>query len=109
MRIKIFTALGAGLLVTSLAACGSNSKAGDSGSTGGGGVGKIAVLLPNCRSSPRWETADRVFFEQTFKKAGLTPDDYIISNPEGDPAVQRHRPDPGNHRRCQGPVAGEPR
>ncbi len=93
MRIKIFTALGAGLLVTSLAACGSNSKAGDSGSTGGGGVGKIAVLLPDSKSSPRWETADRVFFEQTFKKAGLTPDDYIISNAEGDPAVQRSQAD----------------
>lgn len=52
-------------------------------------MGKIAVLLPDSKSSPRWETADRVFFEQTFEAAGLTKDDYIISNAEGDPAVQR--------------------
>lgn len=51
-------------------------------------TGKIAVLLPDSKSSARWETADRVFFEQAFQEAGLTPDDYIISNAEGDPAVQ---------------------
>lgn len=93
MRTKIVTVLAAGLLGTSLAACGSNDTDVDNEGTTGGGMGKIAVLLPDSKSSPRWETADRVFFEQTFQKAGLTPDDYIISNAEGDPAVQRSQAD----------------
>lgn len=94
MRGKILTALSVGLLVTSLAACGNNSTGGANKQTvGGGSAGKIAVLLPDSKSSPRWETADRLSFEQTFKKAGLTPHDYIISNAEGDPSVQRSQAD----------------
>lgn len=85
-----------GLLVVSLAACTSpDPSSPDSSAQGGEGseAGKIAVLLPDSKSSPRWETADRVFFEQTFKAAGLTEDDYIISNAEGDPAVQTSQAD----------------
>jgi D-xylose transport system substrate-binding protein len=51
------------------------------------------VLLPDSKSSPRWETADRVFFELAFEAAGLTTDDYIISNAEGDPSVQSSQAD----------------
>ena len=51
--------------------------------------GKIAVLLPDSKSSDRWEKADRRFFEQAFQAAGLSKDDYLISNAEGDPAAQR--------------------
>jgi D-xylose transport system substrate-binding protein len=94
MRTRIFAAMAAGLLVTSMAACASTVAAGNNtGATAAGVKGKIAVLLPDSKSSPRWETADRVFFEQTFQKAGLTKDDYIISNAEGDPSVQRSQAD----------------
>lgn len=94
MRGKFLTAVTAGLLVTGLAACGSSGTGAAGGdATAKGGKGKIAVLLPDSKSSPRWETADRIFFQQTFKKAGLTPDDYIISNAEGDPSVQRSQAD----------------
>ena len=86
--------LAAGLAIAALAlgaaACGSDDDAGTG--TGNGGPeleGKIAVLLPDSKSSARWETADRRFFEQAFKAAGLSDDDYLISNAEGDPAVQR--------------------
>jgi D-xylose transport system substrate-binding protein len=83
------------LLALGGAACGS-----DDGSTGSGAEatpaaggkelsGKIAVLLPDSKSSDRWELADRRFFEQGFKAAGLSEDDYTISNAEGDPANQR--------------------
>jgi D-xylose transport system substrate-binding protein len=55
----------------------------------GEGKGKIAVLLPDTRSSSRWVTADAVGFERAFKEMGLTPDDYIISNAQGSPDMQR--------------------
>jgi D-xylose transport system substrate-binding protein len=81
-------------LSAGVAACGSSN---DSGSTGTGAKsagsgklkGKIGVLLPDSKSSARWETADRRFFAQAFKGAGLSKDDYIILNAEGDAATQR--------------------
>src|SRR5690625_303446 len=109
MRKNAFATLAAGIMVFSLAACGDDggaegSPADDAGETTDAGDngndddaaaddisdvdGKIAVLLPDSKSSARWETADRVFFEEAFQDAGLTEDDYIISNAEGDPSVQ---------------------
>lgn len=95
MRNRLFATAAAGLLAVSLAACTNDSDTSTSTAPtdGASDVGKIAVLLPDSKSSPRWETADRVFFEQTFKDAGLTEDDYIISNAEGDPAVQTSQAD----------------
>jgi D-xylose transport system substrate-binding protein len=79
------------LLALGAAACGSDNDSGATGSTGGGAElqGKIAVLLPDSKSSARWETADRRFFVDAFKAAGLSKDDYLITNAEGDPATQR--------------------
>src|SRR5689334_23331756 len=53
--------------------------------------GKIAVLLPDSKSSDRWEKADRRFFEEGFKAAGLSPDDYTTKNAEGDAVTQRNQ------------------
>jgi D-xylose transport system substrate-binding protein len=53
------------------------------------GEGKIAVLLPDSSSSPRWENDDRRFFEQAFTDAGLSEDQYLILNAEGDAATQQ--------------------
>jgi len=53
------------------------------------GAGKIAVLLPDTRSSTRWMGADAPGFERAFKQMGLTADDYIISNAQGSPQTQR--------------------
>jgi D-xylose transport system substrate-binding protein len=79
------------LLAIGMAACGSDDE--ETEPAGGGAAakpeGKIAVLLPDSKSSARWETADRRFFEEAFKAGGLSPDDYLISNAEGDPAAQR--------------------
>lgn len=47
------------------------------------GEGKIAVLLPDTESSARYESFDRPYLEQAFEAAGLTSDDYIISNAQG--------------------------
>ena len=84
--------LGVGLaaLVLGLAACGDDDDE-PSGTSGDGKElsGKIAVLLPDTKSSDRWEKADRRFFEEAFKAAGLSEDDYLINNAQGDPATQR--------------------
>src|SRR5215203_2086781 len=79
----------AALLALSVAACGDDEPAGDSSGGGKELSGKIAVLLPDTKSSDRWEKADRRFFEEAFKAAGLTDDDFLISNAQGDPATQR--------------------
>jgi len=70
----------AAVLSLALAACG-----GDNGDSGGGTSGgkkpKIGVILPDTKSSARWETADRKFLEEAFKAAGV---DYDIQNAQGD-------------------------
>ena len=67
--------VGAGLTLTG---CGS-----DSGGGGGGdqaSAGKVGVILPDTKSSVRWETKDRPALEEAFKAAGV---DYTIQNAEG--------------------------
>ncbi|ABM16064.1 sugar ABC transporter substrate-binding protein [Mycolicibacterium vanbaalenii] len=70
----LFTAVvGVGLTLT---ACGSNS---DSGSTEARS-GKVGVILPDTKSSVRWETKDRPALAAAFQNAGV---DYTIQNAEG--------------------------
>src|SRR6266511_3840440 len=47
---------------------------------------QVAVLLPDSKSSVRWETQDRRFLASAFKAAGIT---YSITNAEGDAQKQR--------------------
>ena len=93
MHRRIGLALAVAALALAAAACG-----GDDGGGGGGGSasgpklnGKIAVLLPDSASSSRWETADRRFFDQAFRKAGLSKDDYTIVNAGGDKSRQQQQ------------------
>ncbi len=65
-------------LVMGLTACGSDSGSGDSSSKS---KGKIGVILPDTKSSVRWESADRPALEKAFKEAGV---DYDVQNAEGD-------------------------
>ncbi|MFF7362167.1 substrate-binding domain-containing protein [Streptomyces sp. NPDC008125] len=67
------------VLMTSLAACGSSS--GDDGAGDGTKKPKIGVILPDSKSSARWEDADRPLLTAAFKAAGV---DYDIQNAEGD-------------------------
>ena len=66
----------ASTLVVTMAACGSSTKSGSSAKGG-----KIGVILPDSKSSARWETADRKFLSDAITAAGFTPD---IQNAEGD-------------------------
>ncbi|UXA17560.1 sugar ABC transporter substrate-binding protein [Mycobacterium sp. SMC-4] len=70
--LLVTAVIGVGLTVT---ACGSNSD-----STDAQGGGKIGVILPDTKSSVRWETRDRPALAAAFENAGVA---YTIQNAEG--------------------------
>jgi D-xylose transport system substrate-binding protein len=51
-------------------------------------VDKVAVLLPDTKSSVRWETADRPLLDAAFKAAGVP---VTISNAQGDKSTQQQQ------------------
>src|SRR5258707_1086944 len=75
-----------------VAACGSsnnnNSKSTTSSSSAAAKADKVAVLLPDTKSSVRWETADRPLLQAAFKAAGVP---VTISNAEGDKSTQQQQ------------------
>jgi D-xylose transport system substrate-binding protein len=76
-----------------VAACGDDedepSGGGASTEEGGGGeAGKVAVLLPDSKSSVRWETVDRPSLQAAFEAAGVEAE---IQNAEGDKATQQQQ------------------
>jgi D-xylose transport system substrate-binding protein len=76
-----------------VAACGDDDDSGGGGSSssessGGGDAGKVAVLLPDSKSSVRWETVDRPFLQKAFEDAGVEVE---IQNAEGDKATQQQQ------------------
>ncbi|MFF5203714.1 sugar ABC transporter substrate-binding protein [Micromonospora parva] len=78
MRKGILTIAAVGLLTTGgLTACSDDS--GDGGAAAK--TPKIGVILPDSKSSARWETADRRFLEEAFKAAGVQ---YDIQNAQND-------------------------
>ena len=83
MRKGMFALAAAGLLATgTMAACGTESGSGDTGS-GKSSVGKVGVILPDTKSSARWETADLKYLTEAFKAAGVEAE---IKNAQGDKA-----------------------
>ena len=75
------------------AACGSsdNSSTGTSGgasTTAGNKAQKVGVLLPDTKSSVRWESFDRPLLEQAFKAAGVP---VTIDNAQGDKSTQQQQ------------------
>jgi D-xylose transport system substrate-binding protein len=84
--------LGAAMLALAVpvAACGE-----DKSDSGGGGSsssskdkGSVAVLLPDSKSSTRWETVDRPFLKKAFDEAGIKS---TITNAEGDKSAQQQQ------------------
>jgi D-xylose transport system substrate-binding protein len=82
-------ATGAALVV---AGCGSDDNGGSTSSSSGGDSGskpgKVAVLLPDSKSSVRWETVDRPLLKQAFDAAGVENE---IQNAEGDKSTQQQQ------------------
>jgi D-xylose transport system substrate-binding protein len=82
MRKGLFALAAVGLLATgSMAACG--DKKDDTGSNGGTNAAgpQVGVILPDTKSSARWETADTKYLKDAFSAAGVTAD---IQNAQGD-------------------------
>ena len=75
-NLVLATLMGATL---ALSACGSDGDGG--GDDGDDAKGKIGVILPDTKSSVRWESADRPALTKAFKEAGV---EYDIQNAEGD-------------------------
>jgi D-xylose transport system substrate-binding protein len=73
------------VLAVAATACGSSSSSGSSDTTvkagAAGAGGTIGVILPDSKSSARWETADRKYLTEAIKAAGFEAD---IQNAEGD-------------------------
>ncbi|MEU7987707.1 substrate-binding domain-containing protein [Streptosporangium canum] len=87
MRKGILSLTAAAAAMTlGLTACGGES--GDTSTAQSGATpaeskvaGKVGVILPDSKSSARWETADRKYLEEAFKAAGVA---YDIQNAQGD-------------------------
>jgi D-xylose transport system substrate-binding protein len=89
-RLIPLLAASAALVVT---ACGSDDNNSGSSSTSGTATaaakaGKVGVLLPDSKSSVRWETVDRPFLKKAFEAAGVDAD---IQNAEGDKSTQQQQ------------------
>jgi D-xylose transport system substrate-binding protein len=75
----LLTALSfAAVVGVTLSGCGSSDSGGGGGESGGSG--KIGVILPDTKSSVRWESKDRPALEEAFTEAGV---EYTIQNAEG--------------------------
>jgi D-xylose transport system substrate-binding protein len=77
-----------------VAACGGSDNGGGGGgsssssSGGSNSADKVAVLLPDTKSSVRWETADRPLLAAAFKSAGVPA---TIQNAQGDKSTQQQQ------------------
>ena len=81
MKRLVVALIGAAAVVVTLA---SSSVAGPAQNA------DICVLLPDPKSSVRWETQDRPALVAAFKKAGVS---YVINNADGDAQKQRTQAD----------------
>ncbi|MBG0830824.1 substrate-binding domain-containing protein [Planomonospora sp. ID67723] len=89
MRKGILSLTAAAAAMTlGLTACGgeggdtnAQTSAAPSGAASQPAAGKVGVILPDSKSSARWETADRKYLEEAFKTAGVA---YDIQNAQGD-------------------------
>ena len=86
---RLFATLAIAGIASVGAACGSSDttstpSTGGTPSTGTGGAsggGKVGVILPDTKSSVRWESFDKPLLKKAFADAGVTAD---IQNAEGD-------------------------
>jgi D-xylose transport system substrate-binding protein len=82
---RLIVALVIGALTVSVTVTAAVAKSDKSGATA-----EICVLLPDPKSSVRWETQDRPGFVAAFKKAGVS---YVITNANGDAQKQKTQAD----------------
>jgi D-xylose transport system substrate-binding protein len=81
-------------LTFAVAACGSDdnnstsSNGGAASTTSGSKAQKVGVLLPDTKSSVRWESFDRPLLQAAFKSAGVP---VTINNAQGDKSTQQQQ------------------
>ena len=81
-------------LTFAVAACGSDdnnstsSSGGGASTTSGSKAQKVGVLLPDTKSSVRWESFDRPLLQAAFKSAGVP---VTIDNAQGDKSTQQQQ------------------
>ena len=81
-------------LTFAVAACGSDnnnstsSSGGGASTTSGSKAQKVGVLLPDTKSSVRWESFDRPLLQDAFKAAGVP---VTIDNAQGDKSTQQQQ------------------
>jgi len=93
-RNKLYALAAAGALAMGASACGEDEE--EPAASGGTATeesaekpaGKVAVLLPDSKSSVRWETVDRPFLQKAFDDAGVEAE---IVNAEGDKSTQQQQ------------------
>ena len=82
MRRRFLSALAAvAALTLILAACGGDDEGGGTATGGTDKPAKVGVILPDTKSSARWENNDKPLLEAAFKAAGV---EYDIQNAQGD-------------------------
>jgi D-xylose transport system substrate-binding protein len=78
--------------MAAVAGCGDDDSGGGGGGGDNGGGGsdaqKVAVLLPDTKSSVRWETADKPLLQKAFDDAGVPVE---IHNAQGDKSAQQQQ------------------
>jgi D-xylose transport system substrate-binding protein len=91
-RSRLLALAAAGVLAMGgLAACGDDDDDGGNGGGGGGGGGdtpRVGVLLPDTKSSARWETVDRPALQEALEEGGVEAD---IQNAEGNKNTQQQQ------------------
>jgi D-xylose transport system substrate-binding protein len=97
MKGKLWALFALAIVAAVAAGCGSSNKSSTSTSastgtsktsTGTKAAGSVAVLLPDTKSSVRWETVDRPFLKQAFDAAGVKAQ---IVNAQGDKSTQQQQ------------------
>jgi D-xylose transport system substrate-binding protein len=78
------------VLMLGVAALGVAVSIGGASARTGGGQADVCFLLPDPKTSVRWETQDRPAFVAAAKKAKVT---YVITNADGDAQKQRSQAD----------------
>ena len=111
MRRMLGLAAAALLLALGGAACGDDEEAATPAGAAAArsSSGKIAVLLPDTKSSDRWEKADRRFFGEAFRAAGSPTTTSSSATPRAIPRRSAAQAEQADHRGREGDPAHQPR
>lgn len=79
--VLLATAVAGVLLVSACGSSDAGSSSSASGGSGGSSAAEVGVILPDTKSSARWESFDRPLLQKAFEAAGVKAD---IQNAQGD-------------------------